>query len=313
MKFIDENDIEQINQFLDFDTNECHINGGCDLFTTKPVGSDRKLYKTIDKHFDYLINQQELEKENNNHEIIPGDNGNTNHNGNTFWEQKRRFSSSDVHPHTQSTSPKSLESTPFGPLNETASRRTFAYLIGILNQTYPDYDFSNLNPINFKKLNSINSLKSKFENTLISLGKSSESWIFDIINSHMDLNDCIIYELNLGDNDSTDINSNQSFLDDEPGHLWTFKWFIFNKKRKRVAYLYLNGFRITSPKLNPNLSLNKRRLTIDHDDEEMEEYDLTCSDDENYQNYDYDGFDDAIESDDGLNVQGVVGDIELET
>lgn len=275
------------------------------MFTTKPVGSDRKLYKTIDKHFDALIeNNKDYEAQN-----IISPNG-------SFLEQRRRFSSSDVYPphqqnqqqlhgdslypHVEHSSPKSLETTPFGPLNQTASRRTFAYLIGILNATYPDNDFSSLEPTDFQKINS-NKLKSKFDNTLISLGKSADqTWMYDIINSHMDLNDCAFYELNLDE-------SSSSFLDDEPGHLWTLKWFIFNKKRKRVAFLYLNGYRLSSPKLNPNLSLSKRRLTIDNDNDDNEEYDLTYSDDEVM-------YDDEDEDDYQYrnSTNQVVGNIELE-
>jgi len=31
--------------------------------------------------------------------------------------------------------------SPFGPLDQTASRRTFFYLIATLNAVFPDYDF----------------------------------------------------------------------------------------------------------------------------------------------------------------------------
>lgn len=119
----------------------------------------------------------------------------------------------------------------------------------------------------------------------------------------MDLNDdCAFYELNLDE-------SSSSFLDDEPGHLWSLKWFIFSKKKKRVAFLYLNGFRLSSPKLNPNLSLSKRRLTIDNDDDQ-EEYDLTYSDDEVMYDDDDEDFDEYNNT--GQSNQQVVGNIELE-
>lgn len=36
------------------------IKGGCDLFTTKPIGSDRKLFKTIDKHLNQILKDNEL-------------------------------------------------------------------------------------------------------------------------------------------------------------------------------------------------------------------------------------------------------------
>jgi hypothetical protein len=97
-------------------------------------------------------------------------------------------------------------------------------------------------------------------------------FIWDIINSQMDLSDCVCFELNTDDGE-------KFFLSEEPGQLWTMKWFIFNKKRKRVAFLYLDGFRLNnSPRLQP-VSAKKNLSTIDND-LDNEEYDLTYSDDE---------------------------------
>lgn len=252
-----------VNQFLNFDTADCHITGGCDLFTTKPVQSDRKLYKTVDKQFDAILESTESK-------YTPNE---------IFVRTKRRFSSSEAYNHLSSSagavensSPRSLDNTPFGPLSDTTSRKVFAHLIGILNATYPDNDFTSLEPMDFAKI-TLNSLRSKFDNTLISLGKNDElEWIWDIVNSQMDLNDCVIFELSTEDDE-------KFFLNDEPGQLWTMKWFIFNKKRKRVAFLYLDGFRLNnSPSLRP-VGNNRRNLTIE-DGMDNEEYDLTYSDDE---------------------------------
>jgi hypothetical protein len=307
MKFLDESDIELINQFLNFETSDCQIQGGCDLFATKPVGADRKLYKTIDKQFDALLESNSKEDgDNDNHEIIsPSD---------EFLATKRRFSTSD-HPQFSrpqpfndqqqnkvSTSPRSPETnSPFGPLNETTSRRTFAYLIGILNSSYPDNDYSSLQPSNFLKI-SFQFLKSKFENTLISLGKHYDElqFIWDLLDDQLDLKNCVCYELLINDD---------SFFEDYEGgshsSLWQYKWFIFSKKRKRVGFLYMNGSRLQSPKLypyqpstyQPNGTDKRRRLTIDNDLDE-EEYDLTYnSDDEKKFQY-QDVFEDDGEDDD---------------
>ncbi|GCE99647.1 RNA polymerase III-inhibiting protein maf1 [Zygosaccharomyces mellis] len=160
---------------------------------------------------------------------------------------------------------------PFGPINETASRRTFAYLIAILNASFPDHDFSSLEPTDFLKI-SLKSMISKFENSLYSLGKNPEEWMWEIINSHMDMSDCVIYQYS----------PSRSFLDDEPGYLWSLVFFLFNKKRKRVAYLYLISSRLESlVESNVNedeerLKLNQKRKTV-IDDEAANyegEYDL---------------------------------------
>ncbi|SCU90692.1 LADA_0F05842g1_1 [Lachancea dasiensis] len=367
MKFIDELDVELVNQALNFETSDCRVTGGCDIFTTKPVASDKKLYKTIDRHLDSLLVenegfnnavQQQMALENQeNISSSPidlksdaphlystrGESGSPS----SFWEQKRRISvsesgngngvsvavpkthklndqnlkelvnsesgymsssSTESHLHTtgairrtsssgsmafgsgilrrrSSAQKESVNIGPFGPINETASRRTFAYLIAILNASYPDHDFSSLEPTDFVK-SSMKSLISKFENTLISFGKQPQEWIWETINSHMDVSDCAIYQYK----------PSKSFLDDEPGHLWSLMWFLFNKKRKRVMYLYLNVSRLKTASLE-DISKSglgdeddddndkerrgwkhRRKLTIDHESNTFEgEYDLTCN------------------------------------
>ncbi|SCU84363.1 LAMI_0C07206g1_1 [Lachancea mirantina] len=365
MKFIDELDLELVNQTLNFETSDCSVAGGCDVFTTKAVASDKKLYKTIDRHLDSLLQENEsfnnavqqqmaLEKNSNGfnspqeaksdiHSLYStrGESGSPT----SFWEQKRRMSisenvngnstpgggfkshklndqnikelvssesgylsssSSDSNSRnnhgkvrrTSSTSSVNMMSGalrrgsatfkeqvtigPFGPINETASRRTFAYLIAILNASHPDHDFSSLEPTDFVRC-SMKALISKLENTLISFGKQPQEWIWEIINSHMDVGDCMIYQYK----------PFKSFLDDEPGHLWSLMWFLFNKKRKRVAYLYLNVSRLkhsSSTGTSENAIIEedeekgepiqrpRRKLTIDHESNVFEgEYDFTCN------------------------------------
>ncbi|KAL3241075.1 RNA polymerase III-inhibiting protein MAF1 [Nakaseomyces bracarensis] len=368
MKFIDELDIERVNQVLNFETIDCKIVGGCDIFTTKAVASDRKLYKTIDHHLDTILQDNESynlalqhqismdkdkdkdkedvnreEKEDRVGELDGGSPTMGRRDSSSFWEQKRRMSVSEspiylnkigsvgngymssngngfngvsqttsteaiaAHDSVLSTpvvktsklndqnlkdlvssydsgytSSSSVESStkgkhvknskradsmdsavlknntnsnnsdnhyrrrsslnelspklnlgPFGPISEPSSRRTFAYLIAILNASYPDHDFSLLEPNDFKR-SSIKSFIAKFENSMYSLGRNPEEWIWEIINSHMTLSDCVLYQYA----------PTQSFLDDEPGHLWSLIGFLFNKKRKRVAFVYLIASRL---------------------------------------------------------------------
>lgn len=183
----------------------------------------------------------------------------------------------------------SINIGPFGPINETASRRTFAYLIAILNASYPDHDFSLLEPTDFLKV-SLKSMISKFENALYSLGKKPEEWMWEVINSHMDMSDCVIYQYNPA----------RSFMDDEPGHLWSLIWFLFNKKRKRVAYLYLTSARLNfsrndineDDEKESNTQNSRKRIIIGEDSNQFEgEYDLTYE-----ENAIEDDVDDAIES-----------------
>lgn len=339
--------MERLNQTLNFDTSECKISGGCDIFTTKPVASDKKLYKTIDHHLESLLQENEsynaaLQQQSlldSSGSLSPGLPEANTRDCNSFWEQKRRMSVNEKSGNNNSNgngqhfrsnklndqnlkelvsnsdsgylSSSSTESAsrmrdkirrtsstnslqgnrtsitrrrssaydssisigPFGPINETASRRTFAYLIAILNASYPDHDFSSLEPTDFIKV-SLKSMISKFENSLYSLGKQPEEWMWEVISSHMDISDCAIYQYS----------PSRSFMDDEPGHLWSLKWFLFNKKRKRVAYLYLTSSRLKSSSSEMNeddekeaaRSEHKRNFTIGEDMNQYEgEYDLT--------------------------------------
>lgn len=341
--------MEPVNQVLNFETSDCKIIGGCDVFTTKAVASDRKLYKTIENHLDTILQESGNHNETSQNTPLDSENllsGNASlqhthrrDSNSLFWEQKRRMSVNehgvnsstsnitsttfpigtskineqnlkevvfnyDTSGYTSSSSvesssyskgnfgrrhstttassnqnvksssesnynsqkpkmrrrsslnesPSSIVIGPFGPINQPASRRKFAYLIAILNASYPDHDFSYLEPTDFTK-KSIKSFISKFENSLISLGKQREEWIWEVINSHITLSDCVLYTYTPA----------QSFLDDEPGHLWSILGFFFNKKRKRVAFVYLiakrrmermDGLNFESFKPDPKRSLD---------------------------------------------------------
>ncbi|CCK72202.1 RNA polymerase III-inhibiting protein MAF1 KNAG_0J01210 [Huiozyma naganishii CBS 8797] len=392
MKFIDELDVERVNQTLNFETSDCKITGGCDIFTTKAVASDKKLYKAIDQHLEMMLQENESYNQavqqqkliEANASLLPSPFSYGRRDSTSFWEQKRRMSITDSNiknhinqlnstlingfgspsssneqqqqqqqqqqhspvikssklneqnlkelvmsadtgyissssvesnstgrkhrtgnstahttindnenPHTKkktkrasSTSSQhsnmrtptirrsSLNETstkinigPFGPINEPSSRRTFAYLIAILNASYPDHDFSSLEPNDFTK-NSLKGFVSKFENSLYSLGKQPEEWIWEVINSHMTMPDCVVYQYS----------PSKSFLEDEPGYLWSLMFFLFNKKRKRVAFVYLIASRLKKEGIERySFSTNtNKRTTIGYDDDIFQgDYDLT--------------------------------------
>ncbi|QID84207.1 RNA polymerase III-inhibiting protein maf1 [Saccharomyces pastorianus] len=383
MKFIDELDIERVNQTLNFETNDCKIVGSCDIFTTKAVASDRKLYKTIDQHFDTILQENENYNATLQQQLAAPEPNQPNQppcssplypnrrDSNSFWEQKRRISISEYnnntnnnntsnsssgsnnnHPGASNTPPttffksaklndqnlkelvsnydsgsmssSSLDSSfknhekmrrrssssissfksgkssnhnsnnagsttnnvnkrrkssinerpsnlnlgPFGPINEPSSRKIFAYLIAILNASYPDHDFSSVEPTDFVKT-SLKTFISKFENTLYSLGRQPEEWIWEVINSHMTLSDCVLFQYS----------PSNSFLEDEPGYLWNLIGFLYNKKRKRVAYLYLICSRLnsnTSEVEDASVKELQGKLIIDDGSNEYEgEYDFT--------------------------------------
>ena len=223
---------------MNFDTVDCHVIGGCDLYTTKAAGSDKKLYKSI---------ENSLESQ---------------------YESLLRLSASLSPPQVDSaaSSLNLSRSSPFGPLSQISSRRIFAYLIATLNASHPDYDFSHLlRPSDFRRERGIKSVMNTLDTTLYNLRPKpsssllavpatwssapstvaapapagSQSWgprMWALIDKEMSLRECSIYCYA----------PEEDPYDGEEGAIWSFNYFFFNKARKRVCYLYLRGLSIMS-------------------------------------------------------------------
>ncbi|KAL8812849.1 MAG: hypothetical protein Q9223_007189 [Gallowayella weberi] len=239
MEYLPLRDFEDVTNALNFDTADSHIIGGCDLYTTKAAGADKKLYKAI---------EQGLED-----------------------QHLSRVAISKSLPETHAGSPNQgidlSRSSPFGPLSQHTSRRTFAYLIATLNASHPDYDFSHLlRPSDFRREKSVRHVMNTLDTTLYSLrprptsnaslgiptywttiaasapavvASNGDSWNprkWRLIDKEMSLKDCSIYAY-LPEEDP---------YDGDEGAIWSFNYFFFNKARKRVCYLYLKSLSIIS-------------------------------------------------------------------
>ncbi|KAJ5644116.1 Repressor of RNA polymerase III transcription maf1 [Penicillium longicatenatum] len=224
-------EFEDVTGSLNFDTADCHIVGACDLYTTKAARSDRKLYNHI---------EQSLEAQ---------------------YESILRLSASLSPPnaHDAAEALNLSRSSPFGPLSEHSSRRTFAYLIATLNASHPDYDFSNvLRPTDFRRerhlkrvMNTVNStlynlrpresidLSPSSPATLSGSYNSGYAWgprMWRIMDEHMSLKECSVYSYS-PDEDASD---------SDDGAIWSLHYFFFNPLRKRVCYIHLRAIPILS-------------------------------------------------------------------
>ncbi|OOQ91727.1 mitogen-activated protein kinase MAF1 [Penicillium brasilianum] len=232
MEFLPLPDFEDVTSSLNFDTADCHIVGGCDLYTTKAARSDRKLYNHI---------EQSLEAQ---------------------YESILRLSASLSPPnaHDAAETLNLSRSSPFGPLSEHSSRRTFAYLIATLNASHPDYDFSHvLRPTDFRRERHIKRVMNTVNSTLFNLrpresldlspsspatlsgsyNSSSPAWgprMWRIVDEHMSLKECAVYSYSPEEDPS----------DADDGAIWSLHYFFFNPLRKRVCYLYLRAIPILS-------------------------------------------------------------------
>ena len=119
MKLLEVYDFEQLCNQLNQDIGGVRIEAALEAFSCKP-GSDRKLYKSLDKSMDDMYNDPG-----------PSPQGRGRSGSGT--------ASSDV-----------FGTSPFGPMSDTSSRKTFIFLVATLNGAFPDYDFSDLKVEDFR-------------------------------------------------------------------------------------------------------------------------------------------------------------------
>jgi len=226
-------DLDIVTSALNFSTPDLHVLGGCDLYTTKAAGSDKKLYKNISNGLE------------------------------SQYQSNLQFSHSLSPPQKDvlATSLNLTRSSPFGNLGVISSRRTYAYLIATLNASHPDYDFSQmLRPCDFKREKSLRAVMNNVDTTLYNLRPRASStflhipganpgspcppnsqthWgagMWRLIDQQMSLRECHIYQYAPEEFDP--------FEDDDEGSIWSTHYFFFNKQRKRVCYLYLRGISV---------------------------------------------------------------------
>ena len=207
MKYLELREFESINSHLVFTAEDCRIVGKCELYTTKAAGSDKKLCKTIEKSLEQKYVDDPVK------------------------------SPSSL---SASESAGRLAKSPFGPLTQSASRKTFAYIVATLNASHPDHDFGSLRPFDFKKERSLSTVINSLNTTLKMQGHINTAGLWEAIDRHIDLGGCEMYSYE-PDADSDPYG--------EDGLLWSQSYFFFSKEQKRVLYFTLRGVSLRSPPL----------------------------------------------------------------
>lgn len=241
---------------LNFSTADCHVIGGCDLYTTKAAGSDKKLYKnienTLESQYESLVRLSAS--------LSPPRRsaGSDDGKGSEKYSRTRRSRTVEA-PEIDLS-----RSSPFGPLSQITARRTYAYLIATLNASHPDYDFSHiLRPSDFRKERSLRAIMQNIDSTMqnlrprlvgysnylvppalsnsapVSNAAGNEVWsprMWALMDKELDLKKCERYSYAPDDDP----------FDGEEGAIWSMHYFFFNKEKRRVCYLYLRGLSVIS-------------------------------------------------------------------
>nr|CAD7437737.1 unnamed protein product [Timema bartmani]CAD7454360.1 unnamed protein product [Timema tahoe] len=140
---------------------------------------------------------------------------------------------------------RSISGDEEGPLCDTISRKTLFYLIATLNAAFqPDYDFFDAKSHEFSKEPSLqwvmNAVDSNLSATAGEQYRVMRTQLWAAIDDEIAMVDCDIYSYN------PDLASDPF---GEDGCLWSFNYFFYNKKLKRIVFF-------TCRAINPSYPLD---------------------------------------------------------
>jgi len=215
MKLLENSGIEAINNLLCLETGDSKIIGRIESYSCKMIGSEKQQYKK----FSGGRSPSAVEA------LSPPTNG---YGGYAFstspYSRSRTFS----HSRSSGSEDEGISSPPV--LCDTINRKTLFYLISTLNAAFPDYDFTDAKSSEFTKEPNLQFVTSNVDNLLSVAANSLFGKIHDqlwiTLNKEISLMDCDIYSYN------PDLGSDPF---GEEGSLWSFNYFFFNKKLKRIV------------------------------------------------------------------------------
>ncbi|KAK9888378.1 hypothetical protein WA026_000629 [Henosepilachna vigintioctopunctata] len=226
MKLLESTRFEAINNALFIKTGDSKIVGRIESYSCKMVGIDKALYKRFNPEGVHPNDLQALSPPSG---LSPGS------------SHYSRSTSGDED----------------GLLCDTISRKTLFYLIATLNSAFPDYDFMDVKSDDFSKEPSRQWVANAIDTQLIATAgeqyRALGPALWSALDDEICLAECDIYSYN------PDLASDPF---GEDGCLWSFNYFFYNKKLKRIVFF-------TCRAINPYYTLDSgfgSDFAMDEDD-----------------------------------------------
>nr|KAF6270801.1 MAF1-like protein, negative regulator of RNA polymerase III [Myotis myotis] len=200
MKLLENSSFEAINSQLTVETGDAHIIGRIESYSCKMAGDDKHMFKQF------------------------------------CQEGQPHVLEALSPPQTSGLSPSRLSKSQGGedegPLSDTCSRKTLFYLIATLNESFrPDYDFSTARSHEFSREPSLSWVVNAVNCSLFSAVredfKALKPQLWNAVDEEICLAECDIYSYN------PDLDSDPF---GEDGSLWSFNYFFYNKRLKRIVF-----------------------------------------------------------------------------
>jgi len=238
MKLLENNGFEVINSSLNIQSGEAKILGRMESYSCKMIGTEKQFYKKFAGSAGRTPQTREA--------LSPPTNGYGGYAFSTspFNRSLSRFSSGS-------------EDECHGVLCDTIARKTLFHLISTLNAAFPDYSFSDTKAEEFTKEPSLQFVTQNVDNLLSVAATSQYAKIHDklwvSLNEEINLLDCDIYSYN------PDLTSDPF---GEDGSLWSFNYFFFNKKLKRIVFFTCRALTPFSQSFYDESSLEEYEMDI---------------------------------------------------
>uniref|UniRef100_A0A8C3JNC8 Repressor of RNA polymerase III transcription MAF1 n=1 Tax=Calidris pygmaea TaxID=425635 RepID=A0A8C3JNC8_9CHAR len=221
MKLLENSSFEAINSQLTVETGDAHIIGRIESYSCKMAGDDKHMFKQF------------------------------------CQEGQPHVLEALSPPQTTGISPsrlsKSQSGDEEGPLSDKCSRKTLFYLIATLNESFrPDYDFSAAKSHEFSREPSLNWVVNAVNCSLFSAVREDfnalKPHLWDAVDEEICLSECDIYRLRFWCVGAGEVFLTPPFcscsynpdLDSDPfgedGSLWSFNYFFYNKRLKRIVF-----------------------------------------------------------------------------
>ncbi|XP_071824541.1 repressor of RNA polymerase III transcription MAF1 homolog [Apostichopus japonicus] len=206
MKLLENPKLEAISEALScLEVGDCKIFGKIESYSCKMAGQDKRLFK--------LLSTEDGQSPDDLQALSP--------------------SQSQLAPSHSPLKAEQHGADGGGPLCYTCSRKMIFYLKSTLNAAFhPDYDFSDTKSDEFSREPSFQWTMSSVDSNMFSVagelyGSQIRSQLWTAINAEIIPQECEIYSYN------PDLASDPY---GEQGILWSFNYFFYNKKLKRILF-----------------------------------------------------------------------------
>ncbi|RUS75823.1 hypothetical protein EGW08_016415 [Elysia chlorotica] len=219
MKLLENSKFEAVNSALsmDIENSNTHIDFRIESYSCKMAGNDKRLFKTL--------NEENREAPGGLQALSP--------------PQAHGYTYSSSNPN-DSHSPGVGSHEDGGSLCDTISTKTLFYLISTLNASFnPDYDFSSAKSSEFSRESSLDWVEQNINSSLFASAGDRfgafKQQLWSAVDEEICLNDCHIFSYN------ADLLSDPF---SEDGCIWSFNYFFYNVKLKRIVFFSCRATRI---------------------------------------------------------------------